>query len=268
MEEDDFDGHEGGEDADVAYHRGMGERNYNRLHAIHTTVCLPPPASTRGGIAAHSRVAGLLRVWGGGGGVGRVQGGGGRNVGRCRGASRLQRRVPGRRCPRLPAFSPPFSVHVRAAPHTDAHARTHAALTGSKPPHGTTGWGGVGWVQGGDGGLRGSGSGGGAPERSGGHPTAMGTTGPYLPPQIYQACPQAGIAVGGGRWAIDARRPMFTCGCGWVGAQPIAEAAQCEEQARVEEQLMPQLLRAAGLPDELCDPARLAAHNPFALGGS
>jgi hypothetical protein len=53
-----------------------------------------------------------------------------------------------------------------------------------------------------------------------------------------------------------------------VGAQPIAEAAQCEEQARVEEQLMPQLLRAAGLPDELCDPARLAAHNPFALGGS
>jgi hypothetical protein len=54
----------------------------------------------------------------------------------------------------------------------------------------------------------------------------------------------------------------------WWVAQPIAEAAQCEEQARVEEELMPQLLRAAGLPDELCDPARLAAHNPFALSRS
>jgi hypothetical protein len=49
--------------------------------------------------------------------------------------------------------------------------------------------------------------------------------------------------------------------------QPIAEAGLCEEQARVEEELMPRLLRAAGLPDQLCDSTQLTAHNPFALNG-
>jgi hypothetical protein len=38
--DDDFFGDEDGSggDDDVAYHRAMGERNYNRLHAIHATV--------------------------------------------------------------------------------------------------------------------------------------------------------------------------------------------------------------------------------------
>jgi hypothetical protein len=46
MEEDeDFFADDGHEDADVAYHRGMGERNYNRLHAIHTTVRPPLPST-------------------------------------------------------------------------------------------------------------------------------------------------------------------------------------------------------------------------------
>lgn len=157
MEEDDFDGHEGGEDADVAYHRDMGERNYNRLHAIHTT------AGFREGVGETSDDA-------------VVQAG----------------------------FNAGFQEGAALGFRRSLHRSLFTAVT----------------------------------------------------------------AAYGDREAVAALLNEVEDTLRRWERRPIAEAAQCEEQARVEEQLMPQLLRAAGLPNELCDPARLAAHNPFALGGS
>ncbi|ELR11059.1 uncharacterized protein ACA1_048620 [Acanthamoeba castellanii str. Neff] len=178
MEEDDFDGHEGGEDADVAYHRDMGERNYNRLHAIHTT------AGFREGVGETSDDA-------------VVQAG----------------------------FNAGFQEGAALGFRRSLHRSLFTAVTAAY-----------------------------------GDREAVAALLNEVEDTLRRWERRAGIAVGGGRWAIDASTN--------VHVRPIAEAAQCEEQARVEEQLMPQLLRAAGLPNELCDPARLAAHNPFALGGS